>query len=164
MAQPDLVLGYLVSGGSTLSEDDSPQQNDAGAIMRGLSGKRAGPEDGQRRNHERGQRRARNHRRCQPSGHECARVIGEVRPPDKKQSLMSQFARPLLQHEGRALKAQNDAEFRAVQEKHAGMLAHNKANKRRPGRLGRGGRGHGRMSNAQQPATAKEQVEHVQET
>eukprot|EP00955_Chlamydomonas_euryale_P114008 366245-Chlamydomonas_euryale.AAC.43 len=56
-----------------------------------------------------------------------ARVIGEVRPPDKKPSLMSQFARPLSQHEGRAHKAQNDAEFRAVQENHAAMLAHNKA-------------------------------------
>eukprot|EP00955_Chlamydomonas_euryale_P091631 364639-Chlamydomonas_euryale.AAC.9 len=96
--------------------------------------------------------------RCQPSGQECARVIGEVRPRDKKQSLMSQFARPLSQHEGRAQKARNNAAFRAVQEKHAAMLAHDEANKRRPGRLGRGGCGHGRMSNAQQPATAEEQA------
>eukprot|EP00955_Chlamydomonas_euryale_P068769 360213-Chlamydomonas_euryale.AAC.4 len=46
MAQPDLGLGYFVSDGSTLSEDDSPQQNDAGAIVRGLSGTCGGPEDG----------------------------------------------------------------------------------------------------------------------
>eukprot|EP00955_Chlamydomonas_euryale_P024550 258719-Chlamydomonas_euryale.AAC.1 len=51
MAQPDVGLGYLVSDGSTLSEDDGPQQNDAGAIVRGLSGTSAplrcgGPEDG----------------------------------------------------------------------------------------------------------------------
>eukprot|EP00955_Chlamydomonas_euryale_P091632 364639-Chlamydomonas_euryale.AAC.10 len=46
MAQPDLVLGYLVSGGSTLSKDHSPQQNDAGAIVRGFNGTCAGPEDG----------------------------------------------------------------------------------------------------------------------
>eukprot|EP00955_Chlamydomonas_euryale_P052697 355244-Chlamydomonas_euryale.AAC.2 len=157
MAQPDLGLGYVVSGGSTLSEDDSPQQNDDGASVRGLSGTRAGPEDG-----------------IAPENTGCIVILSQgsegamteasagleitdgVSPPDRS-------ARDICEHGERAQKA-IDAEFRAAQEKHAAMLAHNKANKRRPGRLGRGGRGHARMSNAQQPATAGQQVEHVQET
>eukprot|EP00955_Chlamydomonas_euryale_P043753 352696-Chlamydomonas_euryale.AAC.3 len=57
-----------------------------------------------------------------------------------------------------------DRSVRAGNPRKACGDAHNKANKRRPGRPGHGGRGHGRMSNAQQPATAEEQVEHVQET
>eukprot|EP00955_Chlamydomonas_euryale_P085887 364173-Chlamydomonas_euryale.AAC.9 len=60
MAQPDVGLGYLLSDGSTLSEDDGPQQNDAGAIA--SEGAMSEASEG-----------ARDHRRCQPSGQECAR-------------------------------------------------------------------------------------------
>eukprot|EP00955_Chlamydomonas_euryale_P057083 356657-Chlamydomonas_euryale.AAC.1 len=107
--QPDSGLGYLVRDGSTLSEDDIPQQNHVGAIGRDLSGTCGGPEDGIAPENSGGivilsqaSKGAMSEASAwleitgsvsPPDRSVHVINIGEVRPPDKKQSLMSRDGR-----------------------------------------------------------------------
>eukprot|EP00955_Chlamydomonas_euryale_P021049 222886-Chlamydomonas_euryale.AAC.3 len=73
-----------------------------------------------------GRCRCRDHRRSKPCRLVCARWrIDKVRPPNKRQSLTDQFARPLSQRKQRAQKVRSGADFIAAQERHAPMRAHN---------------------------------------
>jgi len=56
------------------------------------------------------------------------RSIGEVRPLNQRQSRMDQILRPPSQHDQRARKARNHADFSAAHKRHAAMRAHNEAN------------------------------------
>eukprot|EP00955_Chlamydomonas_euryale_P108610 365861-Chlamydomonas_euryale.AAC.38 len=97
MAQPDVGLGYLVSDGSTLSEDDGPQQNDAGAIVRGLSGTCGGPEDGIAPEHSDGIGiLSQASEGAMSEASEGLQITGGVSPPDRSVHVIGEVRPPAV--------------------------------------------------------------------
>eukprot|EP00955_Chlamydomonas_euryale_P043367 352563-Chlamydomonas_euryale.AAC.2 len=139
-----------------MSEDDSLQQNDAGAIVRGLCGKCGGPEDGIAPENSGGIviliQASEGAMSVASAGLE---ITGGVSPPDRSvRALLARFGRPTRSnrscpsslarcHSTRGERRRRKTMLNSGQsKKHAAMLAHNKPNKRRTGMLGRGGWAH----------------------